>query len=189
MCDVRSLFSHFWQISEIFKFLTIFYSFYPSLSVSTPLGSVGGQSADSSKCRLAPKNIKREPMAAKASSPMTESRCRSLNKLLPDLEKKLIVDNIQSHLHVDAGGFLNEVEIIEVFSGRSRVEHVRSLFTVLKTKDNAAFGSFCLILSNSGYGHWSKALMEEAGLDHDFKSMIHYMSHAWTYCVKVYIRI
>ena len=109
-------------------------------------------------------------MAAKASSPMTESRCRSLNKLLPDLEKKLIVDNIKSHLHVDAGGFLTEVEIIDVFSGRSRVEHVRSLFSVLKTKDNAAFGSFCLVLSNSGYGHWSKALMEEAGLDHDFKS-------------------
>ena len=110
-------------------------------------------------------------MAAKASSPMSESRCRSLNKLLPDLEAKLIVDNIKSHLHIDAGGFLNEVEIIEVFSDRSRVGHVRSLFSVLKTKDNAAFGSFCLVLSNSGYGHWSKALMEEAGLDHDFKGI------------------
>ena len=128
-------------------------------------------------------------MAAKASSPMTESRCRSLNKLLPDLEKKLIVDNIQSHLHVDAGGFLNEVEIIEVFSGRSRVEHVRSLFSVLKTKDNAAFGSFCLILSNSGYGHWSKALMEGAGLDHDFKGMIHYVPCMDLLCQSIYISV
>ena len=111
-------------------------------------------------------------MAAKASSPMSNSRCRSLNKLLPELQVKLIVDNIKPHLHIDAGGFLNEVEIIEVFSGRSRVEHVRSLFSVLKTKDNAAFGSFCLVLSNGGYGHWSKALMDAAGLDHDFKGII-----------------
>ena len=110
-------------------------------------------------------------MAAKDSSPMSESRRKSLNKLLPDLEAKLILDNIKSHLHIDAGGFLNEVEIIYVFSGRSRVDHVRSLFSVLKTKDNAAFGSFCLVLSNSGYGHWSKKLMDEAGLDHDFKGI------------------
>ena len=113
-----------------------------------------------------------KPKAAKAFSPMSDSRCRSLNKLLPDLEAKLIVDNIKSHLHIDTGGFLNEVEIIEVFSGHSRVEHVRSLFSVLKTKDNATFGSFCLILSKSGYGHWSKALMEEAGLDHNYKGML-----------------
>ena len=110
-------------------------------------------------------------MAAKASSPMSETRCRSLNRLLPVLEAKLIVDNIKSYLHIDADGFLNDVEIIEVFSDPSRVENVRCLFSVLKTKDNAAFDSFCLILSNMGYAHWSKALMDEAGLDHDFKGI------------------
>lgn len=77
--------------------------------------------------------------------------------------------NMKSRFHVDAGGFLNEVEIIEVFSGRSRLEHVRSLVEVLKTKDNASFTTLCLILRDCGYGHWSTALLEESGLGGDFK--------------------
>ena len=103
-----------------------------------------------------------------ASSPMSDRRLKSLNKQLPQLETKLILETIKSHFHVDAGGFLNEVEMIEVFSGKSRIDHIRSLIEVLKTKDNSAFATFCLILRNGGYGHWSKVLLDEAGLDSDF---------------------
>ena len=39
-------------------------------------------------------------MAAKASSPISEVRCRSLNQLVPDLQVKLIVDNIKTHLGI-----------------------------------------------------------------------------------------
>ena len=101
--------------------------------------------------------------------PMSESRRRSLNKLLPQLETKLLVENIKSNLHSDAGGFLNDVEILAVFSKSSPLEHVRALIDTLKGKDNAAFGSFCLVLDKFGYGHWSKALMDEAGLDHNYR--------------------
>ena len=97
--------------------------------------------------------------------PLSDKRLRSINFLCPQLESKLIVDNIKPRLHVDAGGFLNEVEMISVFSGQTRVDHVRALLDILKTKDNHAFGSFCTILEATGYGHWSRELQMHAGLD------------------------
>ena len=76
-----------------------------------------------------------------------------------------MVENIKPRFRVDAGGFLTEVEMISVFSGKTRVDHVRALLDVLKTKDNRAFGSFCTILEATGYGHWSKELKMRAGLE------------------------
>ena len=97
--------------------------------------------------------------------PLSDNRLRNINFLCPQLETKLIVDNIKSRLHVDTGGFLTEVEMISVFSGKTRVDHVRALLDVLKTKDNRAFGSLCTILEARGYGHWSRELQIQAGLE------------------------
>ena len=110
-----------------------------------------------------------KPVPSGKLEPMSEGRRRSLNKLLPQLETKLIVENMKSNLHSDAGGFLNDIEIDSVFSKPSRSDRVRALIDILKGKDNAAFGSFCLVLNEFGYGHWSKVLMDEAGLDHSFR--------------------
>ena len=110
--------------------------------------------------------------------PLSDNRLRSINFLCPHLESKLIVDNIKSRLHVDAGGFLTEVEMIGVFSGKTRVDHVRALLDVLKTKDNRAFGSFCTILEVQGYGHWSRELQMQAGLEcQDITGTIHCGTH------------
>ena len=110
-----------------------------------------------------------KPVLSGKLEPLSESRQKSLNKILPQLETNLIVENIKSNFHSDAGGFLNDVEIEQIFSKPSRLERVRALIDTLKGKDNAAFGSFCLVLDKFGYGHWSKALMDEAGLDHSFR--------------------
>ena len=98
--------------------------------------------------------------------PMTENRIASLNALLPELQKKVILGNLKPNLHIDAGGILNDLEMDQVFSEKSRAERMYSLVEILKGKGNGAFEAFCRVLSRFGYDTWTRELRKRAGLDY-----------------------
>ena len=97
------------------------------------------------------------------SKPMTEKRIKSLIVLLPTLEKRIIPSNMKADLHIDAGGFLDDLEIGDVFSERSIAGQVQRMIDILKGKSNGAYKAFCLVLEKRGYQHWVDKLKEEAG--------------------------
>ena len=103
---------------------------------------------------------------------MRESRRRSIRAVLPQFETKLMLKDLKPYLHIDAGGFLTDVEEIYVFeSSPNRVEHVRRICDILIRKDDAAFDSFCSILGKNGYSHWESALR-----DHSYQGDSHFLS-------------
>jgi hypothetical protein len=96
--------------------------------------------------------------------PLEENRRRSLRALLPTLEIKLSLSSMQSKFDIAAGGFLEEVEWKSIFDQSKEmgnVEKVRAVVALLLTKTNGAYKAFCRILSDSGYGHWTKKLNKE----------------------------
>ena len=99
--------------------------------------------------------------------PMSENRRKSLTALLPEFQTKLLLDNIKSHLHTDAGGVLNDLEMDEVFCERSQAKQVSELIRILRGKSDADFEAFCRVLINNGYACWARQLKEKAGLDYE----------------------
>ena len=97
------------------------------------------------------------------SEPMTEKRIKSLIVLLPKLITRIIPSNMKADLHIDAGGFLNDLEIGDVFSERSSAGQVQRMIHILKGKSNGAYKAFCLVLGKTNYGPWAEKLKKEAG--------------------------
>ena len=93
---------------------------------------------------------------------MDAARNRALRRYNPELRTEIIVNNLLPDLHRDAGGFLTDVESLTVSSKRCNVGQVDELITILLTKENADFDSFCHILKKGDYGHWSEVLSQSA---------------------------
>ena len=94
---------------------------------------------------------------------MDESRKKALRKYHPDLRTGITVTHFLPRLHVDAGGFLTDVESDSIKQNRGNVEQVDELIDILVTKENKDFDYFCVVLKE-GYQLWSKRLEEAAGL-------------------------
>ena len=63
-----------------------------------------------------------------------------------DFKTGIIVANIYLSLHKDAEGFLDDVELDRVTLIKRNVAKVDELFTILLTKENRDFDSFCPIV-------------------------------------------
>ena len=102
------------------------------------------------------------------SEPMSENRRKSLNALLPEFQRNLVLlDNIKAGLHTDAGGFLSQFEMNEVFCELSKAKQFSKLILILKGKSNGDFEAFCRVLISNGCTCWARKLKEKAGLDYE----------------------
>ena len=95
---------------------------------------------------------------------MDDARKRALRKHHSDLRTGIIVNNFLPDLHYAAGGFLTDVEsdTISSASMTSNVSQVDKLVTVLLTKEDRDFDSFCRVLKKGGYSGWSERLSHSA---------------------------
>ena len=93
---------------------------------------------------------------------MDDARKRALREHHSDLRTGIIVNNLLPDLHCDAGGFLTDVESDTISSMTSNVSQVDKLVTVLLTKEDRDFDSFCRALKKGGYSRWSERLSHSA---------------------------
>ena len=115
--------------------------------------------------------------------PMSENRRKSLTVLLPEFQTKLLLGNIKSGLHTDAGGVLNDLEMDEVFwCERSPAKQVAELIRILRGKSNADFEAFCRVLIKNGYACWARKLKEKAGLDYESLPGTYVRNAIQSYC-------
>ena len=99
------------------------------------------------------------------SEPMSEAYRKSLYAVRPEFEEKVLVNNILSKVHMDAGGFLNDHEEEEVTACSTNREKMRVLLKTLRTKKNKDFVTFCEVLESSGYQHFATKLKKAAGIN------------------------
>ena len=76
----------------------------------------------------------------------------------------IAVNDFLPSLHVDADGFLTELESGRIRKYTGNIEQVDELFDILVTKENKDFDHFCVVLEKEGYHVWSGKLREAAGL-------------------------
>ena len=95
---------------------------------------------------------------------MDESRKKALRKHHPDLRTGITVIHFLPSLHVDAEGFLTDVESDSIKQNSGNVEQVDMLIDVLVKKENKDFDYFCAVLKKEGYQLWSNRLKGAAGL-------------------------
>ena len=95
---------------------------------------------------------------------MDESRKKALRKYHSGLRAGIRVIHLLPSLHVDAEGFLTDVESDSIKQNRGNVEQVDKLIDILVTKENRHFDYFCLVLEMEGCQVWSNRLKEAAGL-------------------------
>ena len=93
---------------------------------------------------------------------MDAAHKKTLRRYNPELRNGIIVNNLLPDLHRDAGGFLTDVESLAVSSKRCNVGQVDELITILLTKENTDFDSFCHILKKGDYRRWSEVLSRSA---------------------------
>ena len=96
---------------------------------------------------------------------MSEVYRKSLYAVRPEFEEKVLVDNILSKAHKDAGGFLNDHEEEDVMACSTNREKMRLLLKTLRSKSNKDFMFFCEILQSSGYQHFVTKLKKAAGIN------------------------
>ena len=96
---------------------------------------------------------------------MSEAYRKSLYAVRPEFEKKVLVDNILSKVHKDAGGFLTDHEEEDVMACSTNREKMCSLLKTLRTKTNRDFMTFCAVLGSSGYEHIASKLKKAAGIN------------------------
>ena len=99
------------------------------------------------------------------SEPMSEAYSKSLYAVRPKFQKKVLVDNILSEVHKDAGGFLNDYEEEDVMACSTNREKMRVLLKTLRSKTNKDFMTFCEVLESSGYRHFAIELKKAAGIN------------------------
>ena len=97
---------------------------------------------------------------------MDDTRRKALRQCHPDLRKGLTVSDLLPNLHIDAGGFLTEVESdkIKAKSSGGNVQQVDELIEVLVKKESKDFDYFCGVLEKEGYRSCSSRLKVAAGL-------------------------
>ena len=94
-------------------------------------------------------------------SEMDVRRKTAIRKCHPKLRTGITVDNLLPHLHIDARGFLTDVEYATITeSSGNNVKQVDQLVDVLLKKEDKDFDYFCAILEKEGYNACSKALKE-----------------------------
>lgn len=74
------------------------------------------------------------------------------------LQTGLIVTNFLPSLHRDAGGFLTDVESLRISSKSDSIDQVDELVSILLTKEDEDFDSFCRALKENGYPVWPEKL-------------------------------
>ena len=96
---------------------------------------------------------------------MDDTRKKALRQCHPDLRKELTVSDFLPNLHIDAGGFLTEVESDKIKAKRTggNVEQVDEFIDVLVRKENKDFDYFCDVLEKEGYPSCSSRLKTAAG--------------------------
>ena len=95
---------------------------------------------------------------------MDETRRRALRRCHQELRRHIAVNDFLPSLHVDADGFLTELESGRIRKYTGNIEQVDELFDILVTKKNKDFDHFCVVLEKEGYHVWSEKLREAAGL-------------------------
>ena len=93
---------------------------------------------------------------------MDSTRRNALNSCLPDLRVDLIVEHFYPSLHLEAGGFLNDVELESVKCKSDRFSQVDELVRILLGKGNDEFERFCLILEERNYYEWASKLRKKS---------------------------
>ena len=91
---------------------------------------------------------------------MDDSRRKALRRYHQGLRTNITVNDFLPSLHVDADGFLNDVESGRIRKHTGNMEQVDELIDILVKKD---FDHFCVVLEE-GYHVWSEKLREAAGL-------------------------
>lgn len=97
-------------------------------------------------------------------SDMDDGRKKALRQHQNDFRTGIIVKNICPSLHKDAGGFLDDVEWDRVTAKEKEgnVAQVDELFTILLTKEDKDFDSFCDIVKRQCNATRAKNLRETA---------------------------
>ena len=91
---------------------------------------------------------------------MDVRRKTAIRQCHPELRTGIVVNNLLPHLHIDARGFLTDVEYATIRESGSNVKQVDELVDVLLKKEDKDFDYFCAILEKEGYNACSKALKE-----------------------------
>ena len=95
---------------------------------------------------------------------MDESKKEALRQCHSDHKGQIKVRDLLTSLHVDAGGFLNDVERDSIEKKRTNVEKFDELIDILLKKENKDFDYYCTVLEKEGYTLSSTKLREAAGL-------------------------
>ena len=104
------------------------------------------------------------PLPHSKLSDMDVGRKKALREQQEDFRGTgIIIKNIFPRLHKDAGGFLDDVELIQVTSKEGNVAQVDELFAILLTKENKDFDLFCTIVERYNATR-AKNLRKAAGL-------------------------
>ena len=98
------------------------------------------------------------------SGAMDYHRKEALRQCLPYLRAVVTVANILPSLHVDAGGFLSDVENDSIAKNVGNVDRVDDLVDILLKKENKDFDYFCVVLEKEGCQACSNRLGGAAGL-------------------------
>ena len=94
---------------------------------------------------------------------MDKTRRKALRRCHQDLRRHITVTDFLPSLHVDADGFLTDLESGRIRKHTGNREQVDELIDILVTKENKDFDHFCVVLEE-GYHVWSEKLIEAAGL-------------------------
>lgn len=91
---------------------------------------------------------------------MDARRKKALRQCHQELRTGIIVSHFLPILHIDAGGFLTDVESTNITAKKTcgNVEQVDELIDILVKKQNKDFDYFCEVLEKEGCQTFSKRL-------------------------------
>ena len=95
---------------------------------------------------------------------MDACRKKAIRQCHSDLRTGIIVINLLPRLHIDAGGFLTDVEDATIKESSGNVKQVDELINVLLNKEDKDFDYFCSVLEKEGCQACSNILKEAADL-------------------------
>ena len=97
---------------------------------------------------------------------MDDRKKKALRQCHSDLRTGITVTHFLPKLHIDAGGFLSDVEFSEISAKKAsgNVEQVDELIRVLLEKEDKDFDYFCDILEKEGYRSCSNKLKVAASV-------------------------
>ena len=95
---------------------------------------------------------------------MDARRKKAIRQCHSDLRTGVIVIHLLPRLHIDAGGFLTDVEDATIKESSGNVKQVDKLIDVLLHKENKDFDYFCVVLEKEGCQACSNSLKVAAGI-------------------------